>query len=150
MPEQYFTIVGNLTADPELRFTPNGAAVVNFTIASTPRFLDKQSGEWKDGEALFMRANLWRDAAENVAESLQRGTRVIATGKLKQRSFETREGDKRSVIELEIEEIGPSLKFATAKVIRYDARTGSKRAEPVPPQASAPWGSTYSDDNPPF
>ncbi|BDB39626.1 single-stranded DNA-binding protein [Mycobacterium kiyosense] len=110
------TVVGNLTADPELRFTPSGAAVANFTVASTPRIYDRQSGEWKDGEALFLRCNIWREAAENVAESLTRGARVIVTGRLKQRSFETREGEKRTVVEVEVDEIGPSLKYATAKV----------------------------------
>ncbi len=110
------TVVGNLTADPELRFTPSGAAVANFTVASTPRIYDRQSGEWKDGEALFLRCNIWREAAENVAESLTRGSRVIVTGRLKQRSFETREGEKRTVFEVEVDEIGPSLRYATAKV----------------------------------
>ena len=110
------TVVGNLTADPELRFTPSGAAVANFTVASTPRIYDRQSGEWKDGEALFLRCNIWREAAENVAESLMRGSRVIVTGRLKQRSFETREGEKRTVFEVEVDEIGPSLRYATAKV----------------------------------
>ncbi|MDT7724675.1 MAG: single-strand DNA-binding protein [Actinomycetota bacterium] len=110
------TVIGNLTSDPELRFTPSGAAVANFTVASTPRTLDKASGEWKDGEALFLRCNIWRQAAENVAESLTRGARVVVQGRLKQRSFETKEGEKRTVVELEVEEIGPSLKYATAKV----------------------------------
>jgi single-strand DNA-binding protein len=110
------TIIGNLTADPELRFTPSGAAVANFTVASTPRMFDRQSNEWKDGETLFMRCSIWRDAAENVAESLQRGTRVIASGRLKSRSYETKEGEKRTVVELEVDEIGPSLRSATAKV----------------------------------
>ncbi len=110
------TVVGNLTADPELRFTPSGAAVANFTVASTPRIFDRQSSEWKDGEALFLRCNIWREAAENVAESLTRGSRVIVTGRLKQRSFETREGEKRTVVEVEVDEIGPSLRYATAKV----------------------------------
>src|SRR3954466_3652522 len=110
------TVVGNLTADPELRFTSSGAAVANFTVASTPRTFDRQSGEWKDGEALFLRCSIWRQAAENVAESLQKGARVIVQGRLKQRSFETREGEKRTVIELDVDEIGPSLKYATAKV----------------------------------
>ncbi len=110
------TVVGNLTADPELRFTPSGAAVANFTVASTPRIYDRQSGEWKDGDALFLRCNIWREAAENVAESLMRGSRVIVTGRLKQRSFETREGEKRTVFEVEVDEIGPSLRYATAKV----------------------------------
>jgi single-strand DNA-binding protein len=112
------TVVGNLTADPELRFTPSGAAVANFTVASTPRTFDRQSGEWKDGEALFLRCNIWRQAAENVAETLTRGARVIVQGRLKQRSFETREGEKRTVIELEVDEVGPSLRYATAKVTK--------------------------------
>ncbi|MBO0854421.1 MAG: single-stranded DNA-binding protein [Nocardia sp.] len=110
------TVIGNLTADPELRFTPAGAAVANFTVASTPRIFDRNANEWKDGEALFLRCNIWRDAAENVAESLTRGARVIVSGRLKQRSFETREGEKRTVVELEVDEIGPSLRYATAKV----------------------------------
>ena len=112
------TVVGNLTADPELRFTPSGAAVANFTVASTPRTFDKNSNEWKDGEALFLRCSVWRQAAENVAESLQRGTAVIVQGRLKQRSYETKEGEKRTVYELDVEEVGPSLKFATAKVTK--------------------------------
>ena len=112
------TLVGNLVDDPELRFTPSGAAVANFTVASTPRTFDRQSQEWKDGEALFLRCNVWRQAAENVAESLTRGSRVIVSGRLKQRSFDTKEGEKRTVIELEVDEIGPSLRYATAKVTR--------------------------------
>ncbi len=114
--ETIITIVGNLTGDPELRFTPSGAAVANFTVASTPRTFDRQSNEWKDGETLFMRCSVWRDAAENVAESLQRGTRVIVTGRLKSRSYDTKEGEKRTVIELDVDEVGPSMKYATAKV----------------------------------
>ena len=110
------TIIGNLTADPELRFTPSGAAVANFTVASTPRQFDRQSNEWKDGETLFMRCSVWRDAAENVAESLQRGMRVIVSGRLKSRSYETKEGEKRTVVEMDVDEIGPSLRSATAKV----------------------------------
>jgi single-strand DNA-binding protein len=117
------TVIGNLTDDPELRFTPSGAAVAKFRVASTPRFMDRQSGEWKDGEPLFLACNIWRDAAEHVAESLQRGTRVIVTGRLRQRSYETREGEKRTVIELEVDEIGPSLRYATAKVQKM-ARSG--------------------------
>ncbi|MCM3886010.1 single-stranded DNA-binding protein [Frankia sp. R82] len=116
--ETVITVVGNLTNDPELRFTPNGAAVASFTVASTPRTLDRQSNEWKDGEALFLRCSVWRQAAENVAESLQKGARVIVSGRLKQRSFETREGEKRTVIELDVDEVGPSLRYATAKVVR--------------------------------
>ena len=110
------TLIGNLTADPELRFTPSGAAVANFTVASTPRAFDRQSNEWKDGETLFLRCSVWRDAAENVAESLQRGSRVIVTGRLKSRSYDTKEGEKRTVMELEVDELGPSLRYATAKV----------------------------------
>ncbi|GAB3117407.1 single-stranded DNA-binding protein [Janibacter alkaliphilus] len=111
------TIIGNLTADPELRFTPNGAAVANFTVASTPRFFDRQSNEWKDAETLFMRCSVWREAAENVAESLQRGTRVVVQGRLVSRSWEDKEtGQKRSVMEMQVDEVGPSLRYATAKV----------------------------------
>ncbi|MDX6317264.1 MAG: single-strand DNA-binding protein [Nocardioidaceae bacterium] len=118
------TIVGNLTDDPDLRFTPNGAAVANFTVASTPRFFDKQTNEWRDGEALFLRCSIWRQAAENVAETLQRGARVIVSGRLKQRSYETREGEKRTTFEVEVDEIGPSLKYATAKVTKT-SRSGA-------------------------
>src|SRR3954462_1405039 len=114
--ETVITVIGNLTDDPELRFTPAGAAVANFTVASTPRSFDRQSNEWKDGDTLFLRCSVWRQAAENVAESLHRGTRVIVQGRLRQRSFETREGEKRTVVELEVDEVGPSLKFATAKI----------------------------------
>jgi len=112
------TVIGNITGDPELRFTPSGAAVANFTVASTPRAFDRQSNEWKDGETLFMRCSVWRDAAENVAESIQRGTRVIVSGRLKSRSYETKEGEKRTVVELDVEEVGPSLKYASAKVTK--------------------------------
>ncbi|MDQ1483501.1 MAG: single-strand DNA-binding protein [Actinomycetota bacterium] len=118
------TIIGNITGDPELRFTPSGAAVANFTVASTPRQFDRTSNEWKDGETLFMRCSVWRDAAENVAESLQRGTRVLVSGRLKSRSYETKEGEKRTVIELDVDEIGPSLKYATAKVNRTQRGSG--------------------------
>jgi single-strand DNA-binding protein len=112
------TIIGNLTGDPELRFTPSGAAVANFTIASTPRSFDRQSNEWKDGETLFMRCSVWREAAENVAESLTRGTAVIAQGRLVSRSYETKEGEKRTVTEMQVDEIGPTLRRATAKVTK--------------------------------
>jgi len=162
------TVVGNLTADPELRFTPSGAAVANFTVASTPRIYDRQSGEWKDGEALFLRCNIWREAAENVAESLTRGSRVIVTGRLKQRSFETREGEKRTVVEVEVDEIGPSLRYATAKVNKASrsgggggggfgggSRQGS--GQPSGGPGDDPWGSAPAsgsfgggDDEPPF
>ncbi|MDP7723120.1 single-stranded DNA-binding protein [Mycobacterium sp. TY814] len=165
------TVVGNLTADPELRFTPSGAAVANFTVASTPRIYDRQSGEWKDGEALFLRCNIWREAAENVAESLTRGARVIVTGRLKQRSFETREGEKRTVVEVEVDEIGPSLRYATAKVNKASRSGGgggfsgggggggSRQSSPAQSGGSGedPWGSAPAsgsfgggDDEPPF
>lgn len=116
--ETVITVIGNLTQDPELRFTPSGAAVANFTVASTPRTFDRQSNEWKDGETLFLRCSVWREAAENVAESLTRGTRVIVSGRLKSRSYETKEGEKRTVIEMDVDEVGPSLRYATAKVTR--------------------------------
>jgi single-strand DNA-binding protein len=164
------TVVGNLTADPELRFTPSGAAVANFTVASTPRIFDRQSSEWKDGDALFMRCSIWREAAENVAESLTRGSRVIVQGRLKQRSYETREGEKRTVVELEVDEIGPSLKYATAKVNKASRSggggggfgggggggdRGGSRPEQQPkddPWGSAPASGSFSggDDEPPF
>ena len=118
------TIIGNITGDPELRFTPSGAAVANFTVASTPRAFDRQSNEWKDGETLFMRCSVWRDAAENVAESLNRGTRVIVSGRLKSRSYETKEGEKRTVVEMEVDEVGPSLRYASAKVTKTQRGNG--------------------------
>lgn len=138
------TIVGNLTDDPELRFTPNGAPVANFTVASTPRFVDRQTNEWRDGDTLFMRCSTWRQAAENAAESLERGMRVIAQGRLKQRSYETREGEKRTVIELEVDEIGPSLRRATAKVTRTQRSGGGFGGAPGgapsgPPGGADPW-----------
>jgi len=114
--ETVITVVGNLTNDPELRFTPSGQAVASFTVASTPRSLDRQSNEWKDGDPLFLRCTVWRQAAENVAETLHKGFRVIVQGRLKQRSFETREGEKRTVVELDVDEVGPSLRYATARV----------------------------------
>lgn len=123
--ETKLTIIGNLTAPPELRFTPSGAAVANFTIASTPRNFDKASNEWKDGDTLFLRCSAWRELAENIAESLtDKGTRVVATGNLVQRSYEDREGQKRTVVELQVDEIGPSLKYATAKVTRAQRSGG--------------------------
>jgi single-strand DNA-binding protein len=122
--ETVITLVGNLTADPELRFIPTDAAVASFTVASTPRTFDKTTGEWKDGEALFLRCSLWRQAAENAAESLTKGMRVIVQGRIKQRSYETREGEKRTVVELDVDEIGPSLKFATAKVAKATRTNG--------------------------
>ncbi|WP_029288492.1 single-stranded DNA-binding protein [Cellulomonas sp. HZM] len=122
--ETVITVIGNLTGDPELRFTPSGAAVANFTVASTPRTFDRQSNEWKDGDTLFMRCSIWREAAESVAESLTKGTRVIVTGRLVQRSYETREGEKRTVVELQVDEVGPSLRYATAKVTRTQRSGG--------------------------
>jgi single-strand DNA-binding protein len=118
------TVVGNLTSDPELRFTPSGAAVANFTVASTPRTLDKATGEWRDGEALFLRCHAWRQSAENMAESLTRGARVMVQGRLRQRSFETKEGEKRTIVELDVDEIAASLRYATAKVTKA-ARTAN-------------------------
>lgn len=123
--ETIITVVGNLTADPELRFTPSGAAVANFTVASTPRQFDRQANEWQDQETLFMRCSVWREAAENVAESLSKGNRVIVQGRLKARSYETREGDRRTSIELDVDEVGPSMKYATAKVQRNVKGTGN-------------------------
>ncbi|MDF2555965.1 MAG: single-stranded DNA-binding protein [Microbacterium sp.] len=122
--ETVITVVGNLTADPELRYTQNGLPVANFTIASTPRNFDRASGEWKDGEALFLRASVWREFAEHVAGSLTKGSRVIATGRLKQRSYQDREGQNRTSIELEVDEIGPSLRYATAQVTRAAGGSG--------------------------
>jgi single-strand DNA-binding protein len=116
--ETVITLVGNLVDDPELRFTPSGAAVANFRLASTPRTYDRQSGEWKDGETLFLTCSVWRQAAENVAETLQKGMRAIVQGRLKQRQYETREGEKRTVFELDVDEVGPSLRSATAKVAK--------------------------------
>src|SRR5258705_13587509 len=148
--ETTITIIGNLTDDPELRFPPSGAAVAKFRVASTPRTLDRASGEWKDGEPLFLACSVWRQAAENVAESLQRGARVIVSGRLRQRSYETKEGEKRTVIELEVDEIGPSLRYATAKVQKmsrsggggYGASGGNNsgrgRFPPDHPRATAP------------
>jgi single-strand DNA-binding protein len=164
--ETTITIVGNLVADPELRFTQSGAAVASFTVASTPRTFDKNSGEWKDGEALFMRCNVWRQVAENVAESLTRGSRVLVSGRLRQRSFETKEGEKRTVVELEVDEIGPSLRYASAKVNKVSRNDGSQGGGGMPPRADNrdayapkddPWGSAppapqrggYPDE-PPF
>jgi single-strand DNA-binding protein len=124
--ETPITVVGNLTADPELRFTPSGAAVANFTVASTPRTFDRQTNEWKDGEALFLNCSVWRQAAENAAESLVRGMRVIVQGNLKARSYETREGEKRTVFEIDVQEVGPSLKYATAKVQKTSRQGGGQ------------------------
>ena len=122
--ETTITVIGNLVDDPELRFTPSGAPVANFRIASTPRTFDRQSNEWKDGDTLFLSCAVWRQAAENVAESLQKGMRVVVQGRLKQRQYETREGEKRTVVELDVDEVGPSLKYATAKVSRTTRQGG--------------------------
>lgn len=139
------TVIGNLTDDPELRFTPSGAAVAKFRVASTPRFMDKTTSEWKDGEPLFLACTVWRQAAENVAESLIRGSRVIISGRLKQRSYETREGEKRTVIELEVDEIGPSLRYATAKVQKM-SRSSSTSGGGFGSGAGAPAAGSFSDD----
>ena len=124
--ETVITIIGNLTADPELRFTPSGAAVADFTVASTPRTFDRNSNEWKDGDTLFMRCSVWREAAENVAESLRKGMRVIVQGRLTQRSYETREGERRTVVEIQVDEVGPSLRRAKAQVTRTAASGGGQ------------------------
>lgn len=152
------TVVGNLTADPELRFTQSGAAVASFTVASTPRTFDRQSGEWKDGEALFMRCSIWRQPAENVTESLTRGARVIVQGRLQQRSYTTTEGEKRTVMELQVDEVGPSLRYATASVNRVQ-RSDSQAGTQTRQQSQGnddPWanppprsGGGFSDE-PPF
>ena len=133
------TMIGNLVDDPELRFTPSGAAVAKFRVASTPRYLDKATNEWKDGESLFLQCQIWRQAAENVAESLTKGMRVILSGCLKQRSYETKEGEKRTVFEVEVDEVGPSLRNATAKVTRTQRAGGSGGA-------AAPAADTFNDD----
>ncbi|AZS45312.1 MULTISPECIES: single-stranded DNA-binding protein [Microbacterium] len=172
--ETIITVVGNLTADPELRYTQNGLPVANFTIASTPRSFDRQANEWKDGEALFMRASVWREFAEHVAGSLTKGMRVVATGRLKQRSYQDREGNNRTAIELEVDEIGPSLRYATAQVTRAASSGGNgggggggsfgggqQQSRPQV-QADEPWatpgtsapdawsapGTSYGDDTP--
>ncbi|MDE0572155.1 single-stranded DNA-binding protein [Demequina sp. B12] len=153
--ETPITVVGNLTADPELRFIQSGAAVVNFTVASTPRTFDRQSNEWKDGDTLFMRCSLWREAAENVAESLTKGTRVIVTGRLVQRSFESN-GEKRSVVELQVDEVGPSLRYATAKVNRTQRSGGPGGGggfgggAPAGGSSNDPWATAPASDEPPF
>ena len=128
MNDTTITLVGNLTADPDLRWTPAGAAITTFTVASTPRVYDRQEGQWKDGEALFLRCTVWREAAEHVAETLSRGSRVIVTGRLKQRSFETRDGDKRSVIEVDVDEVGPSLRYLSATLNKPAKTAGNGRA----------------------
>ena len=157
------TMIGNLVNDPELRFTPSGAAVAKFTVASTPRYLDKNTNEWKDGDSLFLQCNIWRQAAENVAESLTRGMRVIVSGRLKQRSYETKEGEKRTVYEVEVDEVGPSLRNATPKVTKTTRPAGTSggsfstptsEASAEDPWSAAPvgggWSSAGTDDQPPF
>ncbi len=157
------TMIGNLVSDPELRFTPSGAAVAKFTVASTPRYLDKTTNEWKDGDSLFLQCQIWRQAAENVAESLTKGMRVIVSGRLKQRSYETKEGEKRTVFEVEVDEVGPSLRNATAKVTKVARQTGGGYTAPAAaattastddPWSAAPvgggWSTTPSEDAPPF
>lgn len=162
--ETVITVIGNLTGDPELRFTPSGAAVANFTVASTPRTFDRQSNEFKDGDTLFMRCSIWRDAAENVAESLTKGTRVIVTGRLVQRSYEASEkqgGGTRTVVELQVDEVGPSLRYASAKVTRtqrsgadgstHSASAHGRDEDPwATPKASAAHGGDAYSDEPPF
>lgn len=157
--ETVITVIGNLTEDPELRYTPSGAAVAKFRVASTPRTFDRSSGEWRDGEAMFLSCNAWRNLAENVAETLSRGSRVIVQGRLRQRSYETREGEKRTVFELEADEIGPSLRYATAKIQKVSRGGGGARSGGMP--ADDPWatatpapsgrsGGGGFDDEPPF
>ena len=136
--ETVVTVVGNLTADPELRYTQNGLPVANFTIASTPKTFDRQANEWKDGEALFLRASVWRDFAEHVAGSLTKGMRVVATGRLRQRSYQDREGQNRTAIELEVDEIGPSLRYATVQVTRTAATSGQGSRSQAP-ASDEPW-----------
>ena len=146
------TVIGNLTSDPELRFTPNGAAVASFTVASTTRVLDKGTNEWKDGDTMFLRCSVWRQYAENVAESLTKGTRVIVTGRLKQRSYETKEGEKRSVVELDVDDVGPALRHATAKVTRAN-RGDNGGGYSAGSAGEDPWASAPVSDNdgpPPF
>ena len=157
------TVIGNLTSDPELRFTPSGAAVASFTVASSSRVLDKTTNEWKDGESVFMRCSVWRQYAENVAESLTKGTRVIVSGRLRQRSYETREGEKRTVMELEVDDVGPALRYATAKVNRVQRQGGGfgeggsgagagsfSSAQTDDPWASGAAGGAPAYDEPPF
>ena len=148
------TLIGNLVDDPQLRFTPTGQAVANFRVASTPRFLDKATNEWKDGESVFLSCTIWRQAAENVCESLQRGMRVIVSGRLRQRTYETKEGEKRTVFEIDADEVGPSLRNASAKITKTTrSGAGAERQQARPSRAEDdPWGSAapQQDDQPPF
>ena len=151
--ETILTLVGNLTADPETRFTPSGAAVTNFTVASTPRTFDRQSGEWRDGDAMFLDCSVWRQPAEHVSDSLAKGMRVIVHGRLKSRTFETRDGGKRTVFEVEVEEVGPSLRYATAKVSRAGGGGGSSQSgggwsHQAPQAADDPWAQPQTDEAP--
>jgi len=150
--ETTITLIGNLTADPELRFTPSGAAVANFTVASTPRTFDRQTQEWKDGEAMFITCAAWRGLAENVAESLTKGARVIVSGRLRSRSYEGREGEKRTVFEIEVDEIGPSLRYATAKVTRTSSSSGggSWQGGGQAPAPAGDWGASAPVENDPW
>lgn len=169
--ETPITLIGNLTADPELRFTPSGAAVANFTVASTPRTFDRQTNEWKDGDAMFINCSVWRQYAENVAESLTKGARVIVSGRLKSRSYETREGEKRTVFEVDVDEIGPALRYATAKVTRTTGggggggswqgnQGGGQQADPWSSSGNSgggnnrggndPWAQSTQPEEPPF
>lgn len=159
--ETIITVIGNLTADPELRFTQNGLAVANFTIASTPKVFDRASNEMKDGDSLFLRASVWREFAEHVAGSLTKGTRVVATGRLKQRDYQTKEGEKRTSIELEVDEIGPSLRYATASVTRASSSRGASSTPTVAESSADDWSqpqaapdvwstSSYADQDQPF
>lgn len=156
--ETIITVVGNLTDDPELKFLSSGVGVAKFRVASTPRFMDKAAGEWKDGEPLFLACTAWRQMAENVAESLTRGARVVVTGRLRQRSYETQQGEKRTVIELEVDEVGPSLRYATAKVQKMarsggnsgNASTSDEFSTAPPPQRQPAGGGSSFDDEPPF
>jgi single-strand DNA-binding protein len=161
--ETVITLIGNLTGDPELRFTPSGAAVANFTVASTPRNYDRASGEWRDGDTMFLNCAVWRQAAENVAESLTKGMRVIVSGRLRSRSYETREGERRTVFEVDVDEVGPSLRYASAKVQRNAPGSGGfssgggdqwsspqpSGGQPRPTVSNDPWAAAQSDE-PPF
>ena len=155
------TVIGNLTADPELRWTQSGAAVADFTVASTPRTYDRNAGEWRDGDTLFMRCSVWRETAENVAESLRKGMRVIVQGRLTQRSYDTQQGERRTVVELQVDEVGPSLRRARAQVTRIQAPAASASAASAPGSGGAagwgreaaqhdPWGSQAASSEPPF
>lgn len=157
--EPILTLVGNLTADPELRYTPNGAAVANFTVAQTPKSFDKSRNEYVDGETVFMRCNVWREAAENVANTLGKGMRVVVTGRMKSRSFEDKQGNRRTVMELEVDEVGPSLRYATAAVSKTPRQEQSQGAPATParsqgwgeqPQQQDPWAGSAAGDDVPF